>query len=154
MFLLLRSWKLYNPIGHLIASQKINFTAFQSFFCKYLFQRNIDHYYFDFLFLNFPASILFLIRSCFVTNFSLAVSVKSVLLKKSVAKILVTFQQNTHVEFFLSTLADLPGSFPKYSIEQLFEIRACGVCLCKKNSRVNFISGVFNNFINMTGSRL
>ena len=32
--LLLRSWKLYNPIGHAIASQKIDFTAFRSFFCK------------------------------------------------------------------------------------------------------------------------
>ena len=69
----------------------LSLKMFGSFFCKWLFKRNIDHRYFDFLFLNFPASILFLIRSYFVANFNLIVFIKLVL-KKSVAKILITFQ--------------------------------------------------------------
>ena len=74
LVLLLRSLKLYTPIGHLITSQKMNFIVFLSFFHKKLFKRNIDRRYFDFLFLNFPPPTLLLIRFYFfLTNFSLIV---------------------------------------------------------------------------------
>ena len=60
----LRSIKLYTPMEHLITSQKLTLMLLRSSFCKKFLKRNINHRYFNLLFLNFqPQNVLNLFLS-------------------------------------------------------------------------------------------
>ena len=53
------------------------------------------------------------------------------------------------LEFFMSTLGDLPGIFPKSSLEQLCWRELVGPASVKWNFTEHVISGTFQNFKNM-----
>ena len=67
--------------------KKDGFHSVPVIFLLVICKRNIHHHYFDFLFLDFPASILFLTYSYLLTNFSFVVLIKFVLILQNVTKI-------------------------------------------------------------------
>ena len=60
-------------------------------------------------------------------------------------------REASRVEFFLHTLAGLPGNFRKSSLEQLFCREPVNACFSKKDLHSILISGIFQNFKNIQG---
>ena len=144
LILFLRSIKLCAPMEHPVTSQKMTLTVLWEFSCKQIFLKNINHRYFNFLFLNsepknvlkvvlifLPISAsLFLYSLFFKKCISPWASVFHHELPLNIWKRYLPTTQLPSVWLLLLLLVEFQWLFSEYSVSKIYQI-AKGSWLCR-----------------------